>query len=571
MLLTTAGLCVPACSTRHDPILGDAYRLVQESSDRLRAEVGEVHLERYEPVELSDIVRDKHPGSVNPVADELTFTRAKEDRNVAERLERLTKQGGVAYKGAPGATTEVPARVVTLEESLRLSQRSGREFLSAQEEYLLSAISLLVERHQWGPRFFNDTSATVSASGNDGDFFPALSVVNTLRATRRLPYGGNVEASWVWNATEQLREQATDDYKSSSSIVLSGNVPLLRGAGVVAQESIIQAERNLVYQARTFERFRRTYLVDIANDYFSLIQSRQAIANQERQIKSLEQFVKGTQARVDAGRLDSFQTSIASIQLNSATSSLAGLRESYTLAIDRFKVRIGIPLDEVIDVTEQELNIPEPDVLEAQAAEIALRFRLDLQNSRDQLEDTRRGVANAKDDLLPDLNATGSVSIPTDPDKDNGGLGFSADDVSYSLGATLSLPLDKRIERLNLRAARIGLERSTRDYDRQRDDVIVSARSAARNVELARFQLNLAEAQVESAKRRLRAQKLQEDVLEPQQIVDTENALLDAENARDQSRTSLRNSVLNFLLQTDQLRVNRDGTLRTLPGMDAGK
>lgn len=565
-----AGWALGGCTSGGDPFLGDAYRLVRESSARLRAEVGEEHPERYASQELSGIDRNKAPATLNPTAEELAFTRAREDRDVAARLQRLTTQGGVAYSGAPGATEEVPARVITLEESLRLSQSGGREFLASQEDYLLSAIGLLVERHQWGPRFFNDTSATVSASGNDGDFFPALNVVNTLRATRRLPYGGSVEAAWVWRATEQLREQSTEEYTTSSSIVLSGNIPLLKGAGLVAQEGLIQAERNLVYQARGFERFRRSYLVDISNDYFSLIRSKQAIANQERQIKSLETFVKGTQARVDAGRLESFQTDIARNQMQSAVSSLASLRESYTLAVDRFKVRIGIPLDEVVDVTEQELNIPEPDVLEANAAETALRLRLDLQNARDQLEDTRRGVENAKDDLLPDLNATGSVTIPTDPDRNNAGLGFSGGDVSYSVGATLSLPLDRRIEQLNLRSARIGLERATRNYDRQRDDVIVSARSAARNVELARFQLNLAESQVDSARRRLRAQKLQEDVLQPQQIVDSENALLDAENARDQSRANLRSSVLDFLLQTDQLRVNRDGTLRALPGMEGG-
>lgn len=560
--------------------MGDAYRLVRESSDRLRTEVGEADLSKYESQNLSDITADKRPSTTNPRADELSFIKAQEDRDVAERLQRLTTQGtsgmlipgdgpqGVGYVGEPGNTQAVPARVVTLEESFRLSQRSGREFLSAQEEYLLSAISLLIERHQWGPRFFNDTSASLSASGDDGDFYPALNVVNTLRATRRLPYGGSVEASWVWNATEQLREQATGDYETSSAIVLSGNVPLLRGAGLVAQESLIQAERNLVYQARAFERFRRTYLVDIANDYFSLIQTKQSIANQERQLKSLEQFVKGTQARVDAGRLDSFQTSIADNQMKSAISSLASLRESYLLSLERFKVRLGIPLDEVIDVTEQELNIPEPDVAEAASAETALRLRLDLQNARDQLEDTRRGVVNAKDDLLPDLSVDGRVTIPTDPDNTHAGVNFSEGDVSYSLGATFSTPLDRRIERLNLRAAKIGLERATRDYDRQRDDIIVSARSAARNVELARFQLNIAEAQVESNRRRLRAQKLQEDLLEPQQIVDAENDLLNAENARDQSRTNLRNAVLNYLLQTDQLRVNRDGTLRSLPGME---
>jgi outer membrane protein TolC len=505
----------------------------------------------------------------------LSFPQAATDRDVAARLNRLTTQGtsgvlipGEKLYGQEASGEDVDVRTLTLEDALRQSQQTGREFLSAQEDYLLSAIGLLIERHQWGPRFFDDVSATVGASGNDGDFEPALALVNTLRATRRLPFGGSVEASWVWSATEQLREQASSGYTSSSSIVLSGIVPLLRGAGAIARESLIQSERNLVYRARSFERFRRSYLVDIANDYFALLQARQAIANQQRQIVSLEQFTRATKARVDAGRLEAFQTSIAEDQLNSALSALTSLRESYLLALDRFKVRLGLGIDDVLDVTEARLALPEPDVFEQGASDLALDYRLDLQNARDQLDDTRRGVLNAKDALLPDLNLSGSVTLPTDDDNRNPGLSFSADDVDYRIGATLSLPLDRRTEELNLRQARIGLERASRDYERTRDEIIVSARSAARSIDVARRQLTLAESQVESARRRLRAQKLQEDVLEPQQIVDSENALLSAENARDQALTNLRSSVLNYLLQTDQLRVNRDGTLRMLPGME---
>jgi hypothetical protein len=63
--------------------------------------------------------------------------------------------------------------------------------------------------------------------------------------------------------------------------------------------------------------------------------------------------------------------------------------------------------------------------------------------------------------------------------------------------------------------------------------------------------------------------QLQIDTVEPQTIIDAENDLLEAENARDAARTSLRNSVLNYLLASDQLRVGRDGTFTRLPGMDA--
>jgi outer membrane protein TolC len=142
---------------------------------------------------------------------------------------------------------------------------------------------------------------------------------------------------------------------------------------------------------------------------------------------------------------------------------------------------------------------------------------------------------------------------------------LSTDDARYRVGATLSLPLDRTNERLAVRSAQIRLERAERDHDRLTDNVVVESRAAVRAVEVARFQLNLAEQQVEINRRRLRGQKLQEDTLRPQDIVDTENELLQAENDRDRARTRLRSAVLAYLLSTDQLRVTRAGSLQALP------
>jgi outer membrane protein TolC len=166
---------------------------------------------------------------------------------------------------------------------------------------------------------------------------------------------------------------------------------------------------------------------------------------------------------------------------------------------------------------------------------------------------------------LPDLNLTAEGTLPTDDDDSTGGVSLSTDDARYRVGATLSLPLDRTNERLAVRSAQIRLERAERDHDRLTDNVVVESRAAVRAVEVARFQLNLAEQQVEINRRRLRGQKLQEDTLRPQDIVDTENELLQAENDRDRARTRLRSAVLAYLLSTDQLRVTRAGSLQALP------
>ena len=137
---------------------------------------------------------------------------------------------------------------------------------------------------------------------------------------------------------------------------------------------------------------------------------------------------------------------------------------------------------------------------------------------------------------------------------------IDAEELDYSIGVTLGLPLDREIQRLALRSQIVNLERDIREYNRFRDIVIVEARSAIRNIDLAKFQLRLAEQQVDINELRLEDLGLRDDA-NPQQIVDAQIELNAAENDVAQSRTNLRNAVLGYLLSTGQLRVAADGTL----------
>lgn len=545
---------------------------------------------------------EKRPNTVNPTLNELTYSPADEARDVAAKLMEYAALEGVILslgdddQSQPGVQTSLEndpqlntpdsenattlgtqstavqvnpnVRRLTLSDSFAVAQQTGREYLTAEEDYILAAIRLLLERHLWGPRLFNDTTVGVVGQGTNGSFNSTLNVINELRATQRLPYGGSVEAAWVVNATDQLREQASGGYQQASRIALSGSVPLLRGAGDVAREDLIQAERNLIYQARTFERFRREYLVSIAGDYFDLLETKASIANQQRQLRSLRGLERATIAKVNAGKLEASDKGIASNRVQDAIATLASLVDRYILQLERFKIRLGMSVDGAIAVSDEILRIPEPDISMEEAARLALAYRLDLQNERDRVDDARRRVSNAKNDLLPDLRINGDINIPTDPDDATGGIDPSPDDLNYGVGATLSIPLDREQERLNLRAAIIQSQRAARTLESARDNVVVDVRVAMRAVDNARLQLTIAQRRVDINRERLRGQILKIDLVDTQTIVDSENELLQSENARDRALTSLRNQVLLYLLATDQLRVSRDGTFAPLPGMD---
>lgn len=456
---------------------------------------------------------------------------------------------------------------LSLRDALKLAQRQGREYLSAEEEYILSAIRLLVERHRWGPRLFNDTSVGFRGTGDEGRFNNSVNIVNTLRATQRLPYGGDLEARWVWDATEQLRSRVSEQYQQSSALILDANIPLLRGAGMVAREDRIQAERDLVYAARDFENFRREYFVSIAQDYFRLIQTVYELQNRLVQLENLELFVAQQQALYEAGRRTEFNVNEARNDLINARSSLASSREQYTLQLDRFKIRLSIPVEQPVQLVAATIEVPEPSTTIDAATASALAYRLDLQNRQDQYADSERGVLNARNQLLPDLDLSGGVRIPTDPDQREGRFSIDPDESSWDAALTLSLPLDRRIERLQLRQALVQLERSRRSLDEFVDNVVLEARRRTREIDLARFRLELAEASVQINQRRLKEQQLKADAVDTRTRLRTETDLLNSKNARDQALTDLRIAILNYLEAIGQLRVSADGVIDPLPGM----
>ncbi|MFG0256299.1 MAG: TolC family protein [Phycisphaerales bacterium JB043] len=546
-------LLLPLCSCNRglDRIDAATARVLRHNSALLGHETRTPAINPLEKESAtSPSMLDSTPPTVNPPLEALQYDQASADRDVAESLERYAR------------IDEREAIQIDLETALSIAQQSADEFLFEEEEYILAAIRLLIERHLWNPRLFNDTDATVSGDFDSND--TALRVINELAVTQRLPFGGDVAARFVYDATEQLRATSTEDYTQATSLILDGNIPLLRGAGLAARESRVQAERDIIYAARDFERFRRRFLVDIANDFFNLVSQLDAIANQERSIESQQQSLERTAAQVEAGKKDAFQERQIRQNVLQAESTLIAQRERYIVALDRFKTRLGIDVTTPVVIVDTELDLPEPRSNPAQSAQLALAYRLDLQNARDRVDDSRRGVRIARNDLLPDLDLSGSLAFGS---QDDHLPNFDGETTSYSAGVTFGLPLDREIERLQLRQATIDLQRQQRSYNLFRDNIILEARAARRNIDQQRFTILLADQRVENNELSREQQILKEG--DPFDLTQAENALLEAENDRDRAIQALRTGILDYLLTTGQLRVGRDGTLLPLPGMES--
>jgi outer membrane protein TolC len=506
------------------------------------------------PKQASENLTEERPSTVNPTADQMTFSPARDGTQVMQRLED--------YAQVPSNAVEMD-----LNESLSYAIQHSREYRFAEEDFLLSALRLLSERHLWGPRVFNDLLVEVESIGDNGLYDSSLRLVNDLRVTQRLPYGGQVSAQLLAAATENLHEKVAGQNVQTAELVFAADIPLLRGAGMVAREDLIQAERNMVYAARSYERFRREFLFDITTDFLNLVVQQQAIVNAEQDVKQRQRFEERERSLAEAGRVPPFEAGLSVQSTLFAVDRLNTQREILRLSKDRFKVRTGMPEEQALTIKPTTPGLPTPETDLEDAVRAAMSYRLDLQNRRDRIDDARREVNNARNALLADLDLSGSLSIPTDDDKDRAGLDFDFEDLSFRAALALGMPIDREIERINLREAQVDLERSIREYERFRDTVAVDVRAAVRNIDRAEFSRELQEQNVRTAERRLASIEAAPDRADAQARSDTADDLLAAQDDYLRARRDVQVSILRYLLDSGQLRVENEGSIRPLRDM----
>lgn len=582
LVLAVMGGAVSGCeSPMADYADRDAYRLITQRQRQTLGGASEVHVAREPlPMAITPEAYDKTPRTSNSIPNQITVEEAATRPAETAPATRPGTGTNNALDAILAATPTIdlknmpelpqfprPApkgkvrQVFTLDDCFNYALGSSRDYKARKEDLYIAALAVTLQRHQFEPRLFAQTTVEVAGSGEKSDYASALNVAQTLGVRQRLPYGGEVVASVLAQNVTELRRVVSESQNAEA--VLSANVPLLRGAGLVAQEDLIQAERDLVYEVREFERYRRAFLVQVASSYFNLVNQRAQVLNRLRSVNSYIFIRQRTQALFEAGRprvtlLDVQRAAQSEFQ---ARNDLVNTIEQYELAVDNFKLLLGMPVEDPLDLAPQYLSITPPDVTEAVAVALADRLRLDLQTVRDRVDDAKRGVKVAANNMLPDLNLTARAALSSDPNKKS--VAVEGEQLDYSAGMVLNWPLDKLAERNVYRISQINLERSRRNVELTEDAVAVEVRSSLRRVRQQQYLVSLQRNNIELAQRRKEFADIQfkNGKIDNRDYLDAETALLDAQNRFATAVSSLQTATLQYLRDTDQLRVDAKGRL----------
>lgn len=456
---------------------------------------------------------------------------------------------------------------MSLNDALAYAFEHARQYQSAKEDLYLAALALTLERHMWGPRFIGNIQTQYANYGQIRDFDQAMKAVAQVAVEQRLPYGGEVTAKVINTLMRDLGRRITT--AESGQAILEANIPLLRGAGRVARESRYQAERSLVYATRSFERFRRSFVVQVARDFVELLQRKQQITNAKSSYVSFAKDAEQARVLFAAGKIIELDAQRAEQRVLTSWNQVLTSIETYERQLDLFKILIGMETIQSVDIYDEGLDISVPTIDETAAIEIATSNRLDLINERDGIDDARRGVKVARNGLLPDLNLRGNVTFDTNPAEMNQ-YHYEHERATWRAFVDLELPLDRVAERNQYRSSLIELRRSQRRFELAADRVRLDVRRAKRLIDLATTSLSIQRQNKELAQRRRDAAdfRFQRGMIRNRDVVEAEDSLLDARDAYAAAESRLRQAVLDFYRDTGMIRVSDEGKMLDFSAAD---
>ncbi len=450
-------------------------------------------------------------------------------------------------------------RILSLREAVEMAVENSRDYQRRKESLYSQGLSLTLSRHEYNPIFSGSLSGDVTSQDAEDTVSGGLS----LGVRKMLATGGDISISLVNNLFRVI-SGGDPNQAATSAVAAAVAQPLLQGAGRrIALENLTQAERDMVYALREFVRYRKSFSVGIAKSYFNLLRLQDRLTNSLNNYENLRDERIRAEFMAQAGRTPEFQVDQQRQSELSARDSWIRSQQSYSNALDEFKISLGLPTEILLEPDPQELKdlsveIDREGLDLERAIEAALGGRLDFVTVQDRLTDAERKIDVAIDRLKPRLDIGGSYSRDTPGTQP---LNFRDGEDVFRGQADLELPLDRKSERNSYRQSLIQLASAHRNVLEQDDRIRLEVRNAFRNLDQAeesyRIQMNslrLAERRVESTSLLQQAGRANtRDVLEARE------ALLDAQNSVTQAVVDHFNTRLDLSLAMETLRVDDQG------------
>lgn len=512
---------------------------------------------------------------------------------------------------SPPLKPGVPLKI-SLVEAIQIGAQNSSEYQTLKETIFKKALDLDLKKNDFGltPGGSLESSYTLDKSSRnnnlpDNNILEGFEHEGSLNLSKTLFNGITISTGLAIDLVKLL----TLGKFTSTGIVgdLSVSIPLLRGSGRhIVSEPLIQAERDVIYAMYEFEQYKKTYAVQIAQSYLTVLRQQNQVENALENYQNLSLFARRTRMLANAGRATEIEVDRAVQEELKSRSRWITANTAFEKQLDTFKNLVGLPPDAILELESKELSFLNERILkylssdkeastslktdlqlasdlsmeqtsdqanggpleldENQAIRLGFDNRLDLRIKEGEVYDSQRQVVVKADALGAELTLFGKAELGSSRTLQSA----SADNARLSTGRgiytglfNLDLPLERTAERNDYRISLIDLDKAIRDLQNTEDSIKLSIRDSLRRMSQAREGLSIQSNALRLAEKRVKSTEMFMEAgrAELTDLLDAQEALLTARNDLTSALVDYRIAELEFQRDTGLLKINKDGLM----------
>ncbi len=396
------------------------------------------------------------------------------------------------------APIAVPLGPLTLPTALDIAVANNVGMRNRRDQVRLAAMELVAIRRGYGPQW----RAVISAMRREiGTVIEDLRITDqhtdsaqTVGVSQILPFGGSLalDVGGGYNRHE------VNDPTYSPRAGVSLHQPLLRGAGRdLQQEPIVAARRNLLYILRAYKLALEDFSIATIRDFLSIQNQRTKIETAEEKRLGFDRLARRSQTFFELGRESEIEVLRARQEEQLAEQTVVNMEVELKRLVDQFAITLNLQDSTGLELLPHPIPYVHQNLDADRIVALALATRPDLQTAASTIEDRQRQLKFAKRNMLPELDINlRANTVNTDT---LGGSGTIREE--YAAGVTLSLPLERRNERLAVFSASQNVEQSLRSFDTSRAIVAAGVRNSVNRVQGFEKAVEIQEAIVKSSEK----------------------------------------------------------------------
>ena len=262
-----------------------------------------------------------------------------------------------SFEKSPSEAERVAAPKLTLQMIMELALIHSREYQTQKETLYRNSLNLTLERYDYALHFnpfANRTTPNFVHDRSNATTVNRLSVPTALAGSQVLATGGEFVARFANDVLLTFNGPSGFTADVGSQMLLQLSQSLFQRDVVL--ENLTQSERNVIYAARDFARFRKTFFSGLANRYYDLLLTYRGIEIGAQDYFSTARAFHQGQAEYQANRLPRFQVDQFEQNALRSLSNLIRNCNSLERSLDDFKIQIGLPPELLIHLNLGELE-----------------------------------------------------------------------------------------------------------------------------------------------------------------------------------------------------------------------